>query len=992
MDKFFSEQLQIKSSSFVIALGLSTHSEVSESSFFMDCNREEAVRAKNVAEKKMESKDFTGARKIAIKAQQLFPDLENMAQMLIVCDVHCSAEKKFFNEKDWYGILQVEQTADEAMIRKQYRKFALLLHPDKNKFAGAEAAFKLIGEAQAVLLDRQKRAAHDRNRTSYCPTRNIFVNVDTGAQNHIRTNFTNLNPQQHQSRQSSTQQGFNDGSSTFWTVCPFCSIRFQYYLEVLNRSLRCQSCNRPFVAYDISVQGTVPPTYSSSQSFVQPKDGLNHHSFKVDVGSQGNSRGKNVNMKPFDKKVPTSHASRKLNGKRRREQVVEVSESSDSIHSSDCESDMASDDIISEEDGITSKQNNATTREENPRRSARNKQQVSYKENVSDDDNDSINLLKRENGLADDLEYHKKELKQKQKHGLYPEDISLNKKEETKEESGKAVGGSKLAAEDSEHCIPGSACNVTEQPNIIVCPDAEFNDFDKDKTKNCFAAGQVWAVYDTNDGMPRFYALIKKVFSSGFKLRITWFEPEPSEEGEINWVNKQLPVACGNYGLRHSETTEDHPMFSHQVLCEKIRSNTFKVYPRKGETWALFKNWDIKWYMDVESHQNYEFEFVEILTDYVEGEGVFIAYLAKLKGFVSLFSRVMKGGAYPIKIPSAQLFRFSHRVPSFKMTGQERAGVPVGSWELDPASLPLNIEEVAVPNDLEVKVGHSPSSGVSRRSSDRLKPMMAPDGNLSAFQANFGTRNLAKNGSVNYVEDCTAPSSSTPDAMEIPDPQFYNFDEGKSPEKFQVGQIWAFYSDEDGLPRYYGQIIEIRTRPGLELHIMWLASCWLPENTIRWEDKDMLISCGRFKSRSGNSNVYTNTLSLSHEVRVNFDRRSNEYSVFPRKGEIWALYRKWTPKIKCSDLVNWEYDIVEIIEENASWIEVLVLEIVSGYNSVFKAKTFEGSAITMRVPQAQLLRFSHQIPEFKLTEEHGNLKGFWELDPGAVPVHFWTSQ
>ncbi|XP_028781459.1 uncharacterized protein LOC114737669 [Neltuma alba] len=953
----------------------------------MDCNREEAVRAKNVAEKKMENKDFTGARKIAIKAQQLFPDLENIAQMLIVCDVHCSAEKKFCNEKDWYGILQVEQTADEATIRKQYRKFALLLHPDKNKFAGAEAAFKLIGEAQAVLLDRQKRAAHDRSRTSYCAPRNIFVNVDTGVQTHNRANFTDLNP----------QQGFNNGSSTFWTVCPFCSIRFQYYLEVLNRSLRCQSCNRPFVAYDISMQGTVPPAHSSPHPFVQPQDGPNHHSVKVDVGSQGKSHGRNVNAKPFDKKFPTSRVSRKLNRKRQREQVVEISESSDSVHSSDSESGMASDDIISDEDGITNERNHATFREENPRRSSRKKQQVSYKENVSDGDDDGINVSKRVNGLADDLEYRKKGLKQKQKrkHGLYPEDILLNRKEETKEVLGKAVQGSKTAAEVNEHCVPNSACNITEQPNIIVCPDAEFNDFDKDKQKDCFAVGQVWAVYDTNDGMPRFYALIKKVFSSGFKLRITWFEPEPSNEDEINWVNKQLPVACGKYGLRHSETTEDHPMFSHRVLCEKIGSNAFEVYPRKGETWALYKNWDIKWYMDVESHPKYDFEFVEILTDYVEGEGVFIAYLAKLKGFVSLFSRIMKEGAYPIKIPSAELFRFSHRVPSFKMTGQERVGVPVGSWELDPASLPspLNLEEVAVPIDLEVKDGHSPSSGVSRRSSERLKPMVAPDRNLHAFRDNFETSNLAKNnGSVNFVEDSSAPLSSTPEAMEIPDPQFYNFDDGKAPEKFHVGQIWAFYSDEDGLPRYYGEIVEIKRSPGFELHIMWLASCWLPDNTIRWEDKDMLISCGRFKSRNGNTNVYTNTLSLSHLVRVNFDRKDNEYSIFPRKGEVWALYRKWTPKIKCSDLVNWEYDIVEIIEENASWIEVLVMEIVSGYNSVFKPKTFEGSPITMRVPQAQLLRFSHQIPEFKLTEKHGSLKGFWELDPGAVPVHFWTSQ
>ncbi|EEF45469.1 conserved hypothetical protein [Ricinus communis] len=46
------------------------------------------------------------------------------------------------------------QTTDEATIKKQYKMAALLLHPDKNKFSGAEAAFKFIGEAQRVLLEK----------------------------------------------------------------------------------------------------------------------------------------------------------------------------------------------------------------------------------------------------------------------------------------------------------------------------------------------------------------------------------------------------------------------------------------------------------------------------------------------------------------------------------------------------------------------------------------------------------------------------------------------------------------------------------------------------------------------------------------------------------------------------------------------------------------------------------------------------------------------
>lgn len=43
--------------------------------------------------------------------------------------------------------------------------------------------------------------------------------------------------------------------------------------------------------------------------------------------------------------------------------------------------------------------------------------------------------------------------------------------------------------------------------------------------------------------------------------------------------------------------------------------------------------------------------------------------------------------------------------------------------------------------------------------------------------------------------------------MEIPEPEFYDFDADKSKEKFQVGQIWAVYSDEDML--YQSTIVRL---------------------------------------------------------------------------------------------------------------------------------------------------------------------------------------
>jgi len=58
----------------------------------MEYNKEKAVMAKEVAKQRMRNKDFNGAQKFALKAQQLYPELENINQMIIVCDLHCFAE------------------------------------------------------------------------------------------------------------------------------------------------------------------------------------------------------------------------------------------------------------------------------------------------------------------------------------------------------------------------------------------------------------------------------------------------------------------------------------------------------------------------------------------------------------------------------------------------------------------------------------------------------------------------------------------------------------------------------------------------------------------------------------------------------------------------------------------------------------------------------------------------------------------------------------
>jgi molecular chaperone DnaJ len=64
-------------------------------------------------------------------------------------------------KRDYYDVLGVPRDADEAEIKRAFRKLAQQHHPDVDKGDGAEERFKELNEAYRVLSDRQRRTAYD---------------------------------------------------------------------------------------------------------------------------------------------------------------------------------------------------------------------------------------------------------------------------------------------------------------------------------------------------------------------------------------------------------------------------------------------------------------------------------------------------------------------------------------------------------------------------------------------------------------------------------------------------------------------------------------------------------------------------------------------------------------------------------------------------------------------------------------------------------------
>ncbi|KNA23036.1 hypothetical protein SOVF_028520 [Spinacia oleracea] len=233
---------------------------------------------------------------------------------------------------------------------------------------------------------------------------------------------------------------------------------------------------------------------------------------------------------------------------------------------------------------------------------------------------------------------------------------------------------------------------------VMTVEDSDFYDFDEDRVERSFKNGQVWAIYDDDDGMPRNYGLIEEVVSlNPFAVKMSWLDFQNNgDERLMFWEKMGFHISCGIFEVARQDTTNLLNIFSHLVDCERAARKLYRIYPTKGSIWALYdeRALDVggKEYL---SRNKRCYDIVVFLTSYSEMHGLSMAYLEKVNGYRAVFKR-REIGPHAIRWLDKGDFRlFSHQIPARKLSEEEAPHLSGGCWELDPASLPPDLLTVS---------------------------------------------------------------------------------------------------------------------------------------------------------------------------------------------------------------------------------------------------------------------------------------------------------
>ncbi|KAG6509621.1 uncharacterized protein LOC121974530 [Zingiber officinale] len=262
-------------------------------------------------------------------------------------------------------------------------------------------------------------------------------------------------------------------------------------------------------------------------------------------------------------------------------------------------------------------------------------------------------------------------------------------KELWKSKEKRKSGGAGMDGGKGKEAVLGPVKQEYEDVSLMAVEDSDFYDFDKDRLEKSFRKGQIWAIYDDDDGMPRLYGLIDDVQSiHPFRMKMNWLDIQNNGNGSLVFMERSgLCISCGQFKLGRSADINSVNFFSHLVNCERAALELYRIYPKKGSVWALYGEQNA-------GEEGRYYDIVVCLTSHSEVYGLSIAFLEKAKGYKTIFKR-QEIGCHAIKfLQKDELKLLSHQVPARKISEAEGLDLPGDCWELDPASLPPHLLKI----------------------------------------------------------------------------------------------------------------------------------------------------------------------------------------------------------------------------------------------------------------------------------------------------------
>ncbi|KAE9596909.1 putative DnaJ domain-containing protein [Lupinus albus] len=622
-------------------------------------DEEEALRLKGLAESKFKSNHLNSSLKYAKRAQRLAPNLHSISEIVTSLTILRAAARSSTTTTipNWYKILDLEPFSNINLIRKQYKKLAFILHPDKNSFLGSDEAFKLVGEASKFLSDKVRKQDYDMKLRMWIQEEKENENVSE-----------------------------EESGNTFWTVCSTCKLLHKFERRYVGHNLICPSCNKSFKAVE-----EVNDHGSKQNEQVGSKGG----SFKLKENVEVDG-GETLGEFMLRRKLKSKGVKGKMGSEK--DGFLKGKVGVDEVGNGDME-----------KEGF-SEWGGGRLRTSGLRKSMSMVGEVLERSDPKriKTGEETMTLAEFQSEVKKRLQ--QKKVKEKEEEGNDKRSTQGEKLEGSKNNRGSAAGkvrslkkSVKLAIKEKHqvsmkkkelrlHKHKDSSGGNLENMAVV---DSDFYDFDKDRTERSFKKGQVWAIYDDDDGMPRSCALIDEFVSENpFEVRVSWLDLQNNRGKTIISLNKMgVHIPCGRFKVTWKTTINSINIFSHCVDCDRAARELYNIYPKKGSVWALYGEASVD--VDTRSFKvggKRCYDIVVFFTSYSEVNGLSVAYLKKVDGYKTVFKR-QEMGSHAIRfLGKDDMWLISHQIPARKFPcNDETPELLKDCWELDPASLPSEL-------------------------------------------------------------------------------------------------------------------------------------------------------------------------------------------------------------------------------------------------------------------------------------------------------------